>query len=189
MRRFFLPVLLLSSFFLVKAYLNVFLDRHEEVDRIKTWEVVLFNNPPERPQESTMPAPSDSVMVIVDGIISPVLFKNNPVPPLEWALQVCPFLSEQDIDTVHLITAGEVSSRIILCNNPRDILLITTRKECHIHDFILNGKPVHKRKGIALGYLSDRKLLLSDIRKKWGINPNRIEKLEVEGKTIRITTK
>lgn len=173
----------------VKAYLKDFMDQHKEVDRIKTWEMVLFNNPPESSQDSTLPAPSDSVMVIVDGIISPVLFKNNPVPPLEWALQVCPFLSEGDIDTVHLITAGEVSSRIILCNKPRDILLITTRKESALHDYLLNGKPVHKRKGIAPGYLLDRKHLLSNIKKKWGINPNRIEKLEVEGKTIRITTK
>ena len=140
-------------------------------------------------EESTVPAPSDSVMVIVDGIISPVIVKNNPVPPLELALQACPYLSEGDIDTVHLIKAREASSTIILCNNPRDILLITTREESAIHDFVLNGKPVHKRKGIALGYLSDRKLLLSNIKKKWGINPNRIEKLEMEGKTIRITTK
>ena len=30
----------------VKAYLKSFLDQHEEVDSIKTWELVLFNNPP-----------------------------------------------------------------------------------------------------------------------------------------------
>ena len=53
----------------------------------------------------------------------------------------------------------------------------------------LNGKPVHKRKGIALGYLLDPKHTKGIIKKKWGIKPDRIEKLEVEGKTIRITTK
>ena len=173
----------------VKAHLKDFMDQHEEVDSIKTWELVLFNNPPESPKVSTAPAPSDSVMVIVDGIISPVIFKNNPVPPLELALQACPFLSQEDIDTVDLIKAREVTSNIILCYNPRDVLLITTHEESALHDYILNGKAVHKKKGVALGSLLDRKHLLADIKKKWGIDPHRIEKLEVEEKTIRITTK
>ena len=173
----------------LKAYMTDYLNQHEEVYTMKLWELVLFNNPPESPKESASPAPSDSVLVIVDGIVSPVRFKNNSVPPLELALQVCPFLSEGDIDTVRLINALEASSTIIPCYNPGDVLLITTHEESALHDFILNGKPVHKRKGLDLGYLLDRKHLLANIRKKWGINPNRIEKLEVEGKTIRITTK
>ena len=51
-------------------------------------------------EESTSPAPSDSVLVIVDGFVSPVRFENNAVPPLESALHVCPFLSKEDIDTL-----------------------------------------------------------------------------------------
>lgn len=31
----------------VKAYLTSYLDEHEEVESIKTWELVLFNNPPD----------------------------------------------------------------------------------------------------------------------------------------------
>lgn len=173
----------------IKAYLKDFFDEHEEVDRMELWELILFNNPPESPIESTATAPADSVLVVVDGIVSPVRFKNNALPPLELALQVCPFLSERDIDEVHLITAGEASSTIILCYNPGDVLLITTHEESAIHDYFLNGKPVHNRKGIALGSLLDRKRLLTDIKKKWGIRPDRIKMLEVEGKTIRITTK
>lgn len=64
-------------------------------------------------EESTSPAPSDSVLVIVDGFVSPVRFENNAVPPPELALHVCPFLSKEDIDTVRLIKAGETSSTII----------------------------------------------------------------------------
>ena len=140
-------------------------------------------------EESSALASSDSVLVVVDGIVSPVRFGNNPVPPHELALQVCPFLSEGDIDTVRLIKAGEMSSTMILCENPGDILLITTHEACAIHDYSLDGKHVHKRKGIALGSLLDRKRLLADIKKKWGIKPNRIKMLEIEGKSIRITTK
>ena len=173
----------------IKAYMKDYFDEHEEVDRMELWEAVLFNNPPESPKESTTPAPSDSVLVIVDGIVSPVRFKNNALPPLALALQICPFLSERDIDEVRLINAQEASSTIIFCYNPGGVLLITTREESYIHDFILNGKPVHKRKGIALGYLLDPKHTKGIIKKKWGIKPDRIEKLEVEGKTIRITTK
>jgi hypothetical protein len=173
----------------LKAYMTDYLHQHEEVYTMKLWELVLFNNPSESPKEPTSPAPSDSVLVVVDGIVSPVRFKNNAVPPLELALQVCPFLSEGDIDTVQLIKAQEASASIILCYNPGDVLLITTHEECAIHDFFLDGKPVHKKKGIALGSLLDREHLLVDIKKKWGIRPNRIKTLEVEGKTIRITTK
>lgn len=167
MRRVFLLVLLISAFCLPSFGQN-----REIYD-----------------DESTAPAPPDSVLVVVDGIVSPVRFKNNPVPPLELAHQICPFLSERDIDTVRLIKAGETGDNIILCENPGDILLITTHEECAIHDFFLDGKPVHKRKGIALGSLLERKHLLADIKKKWGIKPDRIEMLEVKGKTIRITTK
>lgn len=140
-------------------------------------------------EASTAPAPSDSVLVIVDGIVSPVRFKNSALPPLELALQLCPFLSEEDIDTVRLINALEASSNTIPCYNPGDVLLITTHEECAIHDYFLDGKPVHKRKGIALSSLLDRERLLADIKKKWGVKPGRIKMLEVEGKTIRITTK
>ena len=140
-------------------------------------------------EDSTAPAPSDSVLVIVDGIVSPVRFKNNALPPLELALQVCPFLSEGDIEEVRLIKAQEASSSIVLCYNPGDYLLITPHKECAIHDYYLDGKPVHKRKGVALGSLLDRERLLADIKQKWGIKPGRIKMLEVEGKTIRITTR
>lgn len=167
MRRFFLSVLLMSAFCLPS-----FGQIREIYD-----------------EESTSPAPSDSVLVIVDGIVSPVRFKNDALPPFELALHLCPFLSEGDIDTVRLINALEASSTIIPCYNPGDYLLIITHEECAIHDYFLDGKPVHKRKGIALGSLLDRKRLLVDIKKKWGIRPNRIKTLEVDGKTIRITTK
>ena len=136
-------------------------------------------------------APSDSVMVIVDGILHDKNFKNAPVTPLELALQACPFLSEEDIDEVVLLDGHELSqnSNIIFCAPPKDDLIITTRKESTVHDFILNGKPVHKRRGIGLSNFANREFLLKEIKKKWGIRPKRIASLEIEGKTIRITTK
>ena len=167
MKRFFLSVLLTSAFCLPSF--GQIREIHDE--------------------ESTSTALADSVLVIVDGIVSPVRFKNDALPPLALALQLCPFLSEEDIDTVQLIKALEASSTIIPCYNPGDNLLIITHEGSAIHDFFLDGKPVHKRKGIALSSLLDRERLLTDIKKKWGIRPGRIKRLEVEGKTIRIATK
>lgn len=40
----------------IKAYMTDYLSRHEEVYTMKLWEMVLFNNPPESPEESTLPA-------------------------------------------------------------------------------------------------------------------------------------
>ncbi|SKC36454.1 hypothetical protein SAMN06298214_0017 [Bacteroidales bacterium WCE2004] len=40
----------------IKAYMTDYLSRHEEVYTMKLWEMVLFNNPPESPKESTLPA-------------------------------------------------------------------------------------------------------------------------------------
>lgn len=134
-----------------------------------------------------VPAPPDSMMVIVDGIIHDRIFKNAPVTPLELALQACPFLSEEDIDSVDLL--DRPSEKIIFCAPPKACLFITTRKESAVHDFILDGKPVHKRRGISLSNFANREFLLKEIKKKWGIRPNRIASLEIEGKTIRITTK
>ena len=61
MRRVFLFVLLICAFCLPSA-----------------GQIRVTND-----EESSAPAPSDSVMVIVDGIISPVIVKNNPVPPVD----------------------------------------------------------------------------------------------------------
>ena len=167
MRRVFLSVLMISAF-----CLSSFGQIREIYD-----------------EESTSTALADSVLVIVDGIVSPVRFRNDALPPIELALRLCPFLSEEDLDKVQLIKALEASSSIIPCHNPGDNLLIITHEGCAIHVFFLDGKPVHKRKGIALGSLLDRERLLKDIKKQWGIRPGRIKRLEVEGKTLRITTK
>lgn len=134
-----------------------------------------------------VPAPPDSVMVIVDGILHDRNFKNAPVTPLELALQACPFLSGEDIDSVDLL--DRPSEKIIFCAPFKAVLIITTHKESAVHDFILDGKPVHKRRGISLSNFANREFLLKEIKKKWGIRPNRIASLEIEGKTIRITTK
>ena len=140
----------------------------------------------ENPTDS--PAPRDSVMVIVDGVLAGS-FEHAPVTPLELALLTCPILSAEDIDDVELIDGLSQNSRIIACTPPKDCLIITTRKESAIYDFILDGKPFHKRQGITLGYLLDQENLLRAIEKKWRIKPGRIDSLEIEAKTIRITTK
>ena len=59
--------------------------------------------------------------------------------PLELALLTCPILSTEDIDDVELIIGLSQNSRIIACAPPKDYLIITTRKESAIYDFILNG--------------------------------------------------
>ena len=137
---------------------------------------------------SDAPAPRDSVMVIVDGLLAGS-FKNAPVTPLELALLTWPVLSAEDIDEVELLNEPSRNTRIIFCDPPKDWLFVTTRKEGAIYDFILDGKPFHKQQGISLGYLLDQENLLRAIEKKWRIKPGRIDSLEIEGKTIRITTK
>ena len=131
--------------------------------------------------------PPDSLLVVVDGFLGGKAFKNDQATPLELALRYCPFLSEEDIESVDLLNGA--NGLIIPCAPPKAYLFITTRKESALHDFILDGKSVHKRRGIGLERLVNRDLLLKEIKKKWGINPKRIDSLEIEGKTIRITTK
>lgn len=140
----------------------------------------------ENPTDS--PAPRDSVMVIVDGVLAGS-FEHAPVTPLELALLTCPILSAEDIDDVELINGLSQNSRIIACTPPKDCLIITTRKESAIYDFILDGKPILKRQGIDLGCLLDQECLLRAIEKKWRIKPERIVSLRIEDRTIRITTK
>lgn len=140
----------------------------------------------ENPTDS--PAPRDSVMVIVDGVLAGS-FEHAPVTPLELALLTCPILSADDIDDVELIDGLSQNSRIIACTPPKDCLIITTRKESAIYDFILDGKPILKRRGIDLGCLLDQECLLRAIEKNWRIKPERIVSLRIEGRTIRIMTK
>ena len=131
--------------------------------------------------------PPDSLLVVVDGFLGGKAFKNDQATPLELALRYCPFLSGEDIDSVDLL--DRPSEKIIFCAPFKAVLIITTHKESAVHDFILDGKPVHKRQGISLSNFANREFLLKEIKKKWGINPKRIASLEIEGKTIHITTK
>ena len=123
----------------------------------------------------------DSLLVVVDGI--------GHVAPVEsdLVLQSFTFISDEDIESIDLIKKD--SPGFITFNRPRDTLLLTTRKESEIHNFYLNGQAVHRKKGIRLGYLFDEALLKQQIKKKWRINPNRIESLVINGREIRITTK
>ena len=123
----------------------------------------------------------DSLMVVVDGI--------GYVAPVEsdLVLQSFTFISDEDIESIDLIKKD--SPGFITFNRPKDILLLTTRKESEIHNFYLNGQAVHKKKGIRLGYLFDESLLKQQIKKNWKINPDRITSLSVNGREIRIKTK
>ena len=75
------------------------------------------------------------------------------------------------------------------CAPPKDCLIITTRKESAIYDFILNGKPAKRPRGIELGALLDEPLLKKLIQKRWRINSRKIKSLTIEGKTLSITTR
>ena len=123
----------------------------------------------------------DSLQVIVDGI--------GYVAPVEsdLVLQSFTFISDEDIESIDLIKKD--SPFFATFNRPKDILLLTTRKESEIHDFYLNGQAVHKKKGIRLGYLFDEALLKQQIKKNWKIHPSRIKSLSVDGREIRIKTK
>lgn len=123
----------------------------------------------------------DSLMVVVDGILR--------VAPVEsdLVLQSFTFISDEDIKSIDLIKKD--SPELITFNRPKDILLLTTRKESEIHNFYLNGQAVHRKKGIRLGYLFDEALLKQQIQKNWKINPDRITSLSVNGLEIRIKTK
>lgn len=130
---------------------------------------------------------SESLLVVIDGIVNPESVKNQP---LELLLRSFPFISEEEVESLEVAYLKDEDFSGISCYGPHnDILLITTPKESDIHDFTLNGKSVHKRKGIKLGFLLDEKLLKQQIKKEWRINPNRIESLVVDGREIRITTK
>ena len=123
----------------------------------------------------------DSLQVIVDGI--------GYVAPVEsdLVLQSFTFISDEDIESIDLIKKD--SPFFATFNRPKEILLLTTRKESEIHDFYLNGQAVHKKKGIVLGYLFDEALLKRQIKKNWKIHPSRIKSLSVDGREIRIKTK
>ena len=123
----------------------------------------------------------DSLQVIVDGI--------GYVAPVEsdLVLQSFTFISDEDIESIDLIKKD--SPFFATFNRPKDILLLTTRKESEIHDFYLNGQAVHKKKGIVLGYLFDEALLKRQIKKNWKIHPSRIKSLSVDGRDIRIKTR
>ena len=123
----------------------------------------------------------DSLMVVVDGILR--------VAPVEsdLVLQSFTFISDEDIKSIDLIKKD--SPELITFNRPKDILLLTTRKESEIHNFYLNGQTIHRKKGIRLGYLFDETLLKRQIKKNRKIHPSRIKSLSVDGREIRIKTK
>jgi hypothetical protein len=123
----------------------------------------------------------DSLMVVVDGI--------GYVAPVEsdLVLHAFTFISDEDIESIDLIKKDHPG--FIIFHRPKDILLITTRKESEIHDFYLDGQAVHKKKGIRLGYLFDESLLKQQIKKNWKIHPSRIKSLSVDGREIRIKTR
>ena len=125
----------------------------------------------------------DSLMVIVDGIIH--------VAPVEsdLVLQSFTFISDKDIESIDLIGKDSPGNAIFCRPMKMDMLFITTRKESEIHNFYLDGRAVHKKKGICLGYLFDEALLKQQIKKNWKIHPSRIKSLSVDGREIRIKTK
>ena len=91
---------------------------------------------------------SESLLVVIDGIVNPVSVKNQP---LELLLRSFPFLSEEDMESLEVAYMKYEDYSGISCYGPHnDILLITTPKESDIHDFTLNGKSVHKRKGTGV---------------------------------------
>ena len=133
---------------------------------------------------------TDSLLVIVDGVPYNILIENKQLPPFELAISSLPLFSPEDIESAELITRDQLFEIVPLCHYPTaGLLLIRTNKESVIKEFILNGKTVCRRKGIELGCLLDQRVLLRQIKKKWHINPKKIESLEIKGKSISIVTK
>ena len=125
---------------------------------------------------------SDSLLVIADGVIHGKLIENKQQPPLELVLTSFPIFSSEDIESVEILTDGE------MCYSQAKILIIHTKKGSAIKEFTLNGKSVRRRRGIELGCLLDQEALLRQMKKKWHINPKKIRSLEVNGKSITIFT-
>ena len=135
------------------------------------------------------PMAKDSLLVVVDGIPYNILIENKQLPPLELLVNSFPVFSPEDVESVDLITSDELLKVSVFHNLKSGLLLIKTNEESAIKEFSLNGKPVHKKKGIALGYLLDQRALFQQIEKQWNIKPKRIRSLKVNGKSIDITTK
>lgn len=93
---------------------------------------------------------SDSLLVIADGVIHGKLIENKQQPPLELVLTSFPIFSSEDIESVEILTGGE------MCYSQAKILIIHTKKGSAMKEFTLNGKSVRRRRGIELGCLLDQ---------------------------------
>ena len=133
--------------------------------------------------------PTDSLLVIVDGVAYKKLIENTQLSAFELAVNSIPYISPEDIESAELITRDQFIEKGSILHAQSSLLLIQTKRERAIKDFYVNGKPVHRKKGIELGCLLDRKVLLRQIEKVWHINPKKIKSLEVDEKRIIITTK
>lgn len=130
-------------------------------------------------------------LIVIDGIVLELqdefreLLDSTDVT-LVRVLDFTQSISMQDIETIQLINKADFS----WCSPPKDIVLIRTKKESAIKSFILNGKITQRHRSIGLGeLLMDEAALKRRIQKQWGINPKRISRLTIDGKSISITTK
>lgn len=133
---------------------------------------------------------TDSLLVIVDGVPYTSI-KYKPLPPVELVMTSLSVFSAEDLESVEIVTCEEAEkNRTIMCRGTNNgYLVIHSREGSEINVFTLNGQEVHRRRGINLGSLLDRKVLLRQIKKQWHINPKKIDSLVVNGKDIMITTK
>ena len=137
-----------------------------------------------------------AIVFVVDGCIwvSPD-FTYEKLGPLDVEavldrfVEAVPFISMEDIDSFTVIKSEDWAKHSIYFQVPKVNILIATKKESQIKTFVLNGKPMKRRRGIGLGVLLDEELLKQQIQKKWRIKAGTITGITIEGKTISITTK
>ena len=108
---------------------------------------------------------------------------------LNLFLEFYPFLVKNDIDSINIIREEDFGKHNMYPRKPIDTIIISTKKASQIKLFFLNGNLNKRHRGIELGaLLTDREVLQKRIQKQWGINPDRITDIVVQGKVILITT-
>ena len=145
-------------------------------------------------QEWILTHPLGDIGFVVDGVFW--LLKNisrerfdSTDEALDCFLKANHCMTKEDIEDIVIIKREEWAAHNIYPCHPKDIVLITTKKDSAIKTFFLNGKPKKRHRGIELGCLLDNAELTRQIKKQWGINPKRITDITVEGKDIHIYTK
>ena len=145
-------------------------------------------------QEWILTHPFGDIGFVVDGVFW--LLKNSSRErfdstdeALDCFLKANHCITKEDIEEIVTIRREEWAAHNIYPCHPKDIVLITTKKDSAIKTFFLNGKPKKRHRGIELGCLLDNAELTRQIKKQWGISPKRITDISVDAKNIYISTK